>query len=223
MASAQGPHLQQVVVVPVSLSCDSGGGQKGRVMGGGSIHKLPRALPGRNVALSPLRARGSTAGTVAPGTYSTCSCCRCWTWFPRSGPGGSARLCVFQNRLYASRTSPSVGWRCPVWMAALRMWFSRTDSLGHSGCCRNGARCVCTRWRDRIWFGVTRTSRRVVPTRSRVVVLPLGPPPTSVYRTARGPVSLHRWFLWMTCWCWGSRSCRSFRTRAPTLVGRPRW
>ena len=52
MASAWGPHLQQVVGVPVSLSCDSGGGQKGRALGGGIILKLPRALPGRNVALS---------------------------------------------------------------------------------------------------------------------------------------------------------------------------
>ena len=73
MASAWGPHLQQVVGPPVSLSCDSGVGQKGRAVGGGSIHKLPRARPGRNVALSSLGARRSTAGTVAPGTYSSCS------------------------------------------------------------------------------------------------------------------------------------------------------
>ena len=70
MASPWGPHLQQVLGVPVSLSCDSGGGQKGRAVGGGSIHKLPRALPGRNVVLSPLGARRSTPVTVAPGTYS---------------------------------------------------------------------------------------------------------------------------------------------------------
>ena len=121
MASAWGPHLQQVVGVPVSLSCGSGGGQKGRAVGGGSIHKLPLALPGRNVALGPLGARRSTAGTVAPGTYSTCSGGRWWAWFPHGGPGGSGRLCVLQNRLYASRTSPSVGWGCPVCVAALRM------------------------------------------------------------------------------------------------------
>ena len=54
MASAWGPHLQQVVGVPVSLSCDSGGGQKGHAVGGGSIHKLPCALPSHNVALSLL-------------------------------------------------------------------------------------------------------------------------------------------------------------------------
>ena len=76
MASAWGPHLQQVVGVPVSLPCDSGGGQKVLAVGGGSIHKLPPALPGGNVALSLLGARRSTAGTVAPGTYSTCSGCR---------------------------------------------------------------------------------------------------------------------------------------------------
>ena len=92
MASASGPHLQQVVGVPVSLSCGSGGGQKGRAVGGGSIHKLPPALPGRNVALSPLGARRSTAGTVAPGTYSTCSGGCLWAWFPRSRLGGRGRL-----------------------------------------------------------------------------------------------------------------------------------
>ena len=82
MANAPGPHRQQVVGMPVSLSCDSGGRQKGRAVGGLSIHKLPPALPGRNVALSPLGARRRTAGTVAPGTYSTCSGGRWWAWFP---------------------------------------------------------------------------------------------------------------------------------------------
>ena len=77
--------------MPVRLSCSSGGAHKGRAVGGGSIHKLPRALPGRNVALSLLGARRSTAGTVAPGTYSTCSAGRWWAWFPRGGPGGSGR------------------------------------------------------------------------------------------------------------------------------------
>ena len=101
MATAWGPHLQQVVGVPVSLSCDSGGGQKGRAVGGGSIHKLPRALAGRKVVLSPLGARRSTAGTVALGTYSTCSGGLCRAWFPGAGPCGSGRLCVLQNRLYA--------------------------------------------------------------------------------------------------------------------------
>ena len=109
MASAWSPHRQQVVGVPVSLFCDSGGGQKGRAVGGGGIHRLPPALPGRNVVFSPLRARRSTAGTVAPGTYFTCFGGRWWDWFPCGGLGGSGRLCVFQNRLYASRTSPSVG------------------------------------------------------------------------------------------------------------------
>ena len=121
MASAWGSHLQQVVGVPVSLFCDSGGGQKGRAVGGGSIHKLPRALPDWKVVLSPLGARRSTAGTVAPGTYSTCSAGPCWAWFPRGGPGGSGRLCVPQNRMYASRTSPSVSCGCPVCVGALRM------------------------------------------------------------------------------------------------------
>ena len=73
MASARGPHLQQVMQVPVSLFCDSGGGQKGRAVGGGSIHKLPRALPGGKAVLSPLGARKSTAGTVVLDTHSTCS------------------------------------------------------------------------------------------------------------------------------------------------------
>ena len=63
MASAWGPHIQQVVGVPVSLSCDSSGRQKLHAVGGGSIHKLPRALPGCKGVLSPLAA--STAGTVA--------------------------------------------------------------------------------------------------------------------------------------------------------------
>ena len=177
MASAWGPHRQQVVGVPVSLSCDNGGGQKGRAVGGGTIHRLPPALPGRNVVFSPLGARRSTAGTLAPATHSTCSGGRWWAWFPCGGLCGSGRLCVFQNRLYASGTSPSVSWGCPVWVAALRMWFSRSDLLGHSGCCRNGTWCVPTRWRAFIWFGVTRTRWRVVPTRSRVVVLPMVPPP----------------------------------------------
>ena len=102
-------------------------------------------LSSRNVVFSPLGARRSTAGTVVLGTYSTCSGGRRWAWFPCGGLGGSGRLCVFQKRLYASRTSPSVGWGCPVWVAALRMWFSRSDLLGHSGCCRNGTWCVPTR------------------------------------------------------------------------------
>ena len=117
MASAWGPHLQQVVGVPVSLSCDSAGGQKGRAVGGGSIHRLLRTLPGRNVALSPLGARRSTAGTVVPGTYSTCSGAGWWAWFPRGGPSGRGSLCVLQNKLCASRTSPSVGWGCLVCVA----------------------------------------------------------------------------------------------------------
>ena len=105
MASAWGPRLQQVVGLPVNLSCDSGGGQKERAVGGGSIHKLPRALPGDSVALSPLGARRSTAGTVAPGIYSTGSGGLWWAWFPRGGPGGSGCFCVLQSRLYASCTS----------------------------------------------------------------------------------------------------------------------
>ena len=121
MASAWGPHLQQVVEVPVSASRGSGGGQKLRAVGGGSIHKLPCALPGSNVVLSLLGARRSTAGTVVPATYSTCSGGRWWSWFPRGGARGSGCLCVFQNRRYASRTSPSVGCGCPVCVAAFRM------------------------------------------------------------------------------------------------------
>ena len=49
MASAWGQHLQQVVGVPVSSSRGTGGGQKLSPVDGGSIHKLLRALPGRNV------------------------------------------------------------------------------------------------------------------------------------------------------------------------------
>ena len=77
LASAWGQHLQQVVGVLISASCGSGGGQKLRAVGGGSIHKLLCALPGRNVALSPLGDRRSTAGTVVPCTYSTSSGGRC--------------------------------------------------------------------------------------------------------------------------------------------------
>ena len=121
MASAWGPHLQQVAEVPVSLSCHNGGGQKVRAVGGGSIHKLPRALPGCKVVLSPFGARRSTAGTVAPGTYSMWSGGRWWAWFPPGGPGGSCRLCVLQKRLYASRTAPLDGCGCPVCVADLRM------------------------------------------------------------------------------------------------------
>ena len=194
-----------------------------RAVGGGSIHKLPRALPGGNVVLSPLGARRSTARTVAPGTYSTCSGGRWWAWFPRGGACGSGRLYVLHNMSNASRSSSSVGCGCPVCAAALRMLLSRTDLLGHFRCCRKGTWCVPTRWRACIWFGVTRTRYRVVPTRSRVVVLPVGPPPPALCRTATGPVSLHGWFVWMTWWWWGSRSCRWFHMRVPTLVGRPRW
>ena len=46
MASAWGPHLQQMVGVPFSGSCGRGGEQKLRAVGDVSIHKLPRALPG---------------------------------------------------------------------------------------------------------------------------------------------------------------------------------
>ena len=67
MASAWGPHRQQVFGVPVSLSCNSGGGQKGRAVGGGSIHRLPPTLPHRNVVLSPLGARRSVAGSRGAG------------------------------------------------------------------------------------------------------------------------------------------------------------
>ena len=67
------------------------------------------------------------------------------------------------------------------------------------------------------------TRCRVVPTRSRVVVLPAGPPPTSVCRTAIGPVSLQGWFVWMPCWWWGSKSCRWFHMQVPALMGRPCW
>ena len=70
-----------------------------------------------------------------------------------------------------------LAWGCPVWVAALRMWLSRSDLSGHSGCCRNGTWCAPTRWSAFIWFGVTRTRWRVVPARPRVVVLPVGPPP----------------------------------------------
>ena len=42
-------------------------------------------------------------------------------WLPLGGLVGRGCLCVLQNRLYASRTSPSVGWGCPVCVVALRM------------------------------------------------------------------------------------------------------
>ena len=42
MASAWGPQCQQVVGVPVSLSCHNGGGQKERAVGGG-LH--PQVAP----------------------------------------------------------------------------------------------------------------------------------------------------------------------------------
>ena len=92
MASAWGPHLQQVVGLPVSEFRGGGGGQKLRAVGSGSIHRLPCTLPGRNVLFSPLGARRTTAGTVVPGTYSTCSGGRWWAWFPRGGARGSGCL-----------------------------------------------------------------------------------------------------------------------------------
>ena len=100
--------------------------------------------------------------------------------------------------------------------------FAGPTSWATPGCCRKGTWCVPTRWRACIWPGVTRTRGRVVPPRSRVLVLPVGPPPTSLCRIATGPVSLHGWFVWMTCCWWGSRSCKWFHMLAPTLVGRPR-
>ena len=121
MASAWGQHLQQVRGVPVSASLGSGGGQNLHAVGGGSIHKLPCALPGRNVVLRPLGARRSTAGTLVPSTYSTCFGGRWWAWFTRGGDRGSGCLCVLQNRPYASRTSPSVGCGCLVCVAVFRM------------------------------------------------------------------------------------------------------
>ena len=90
-------------------------------VGGGGIHQLPRARPGRKVVLSPLGERRSIAGTVALGTYSTCSSGWWWAWFPCGRACGSCCLCVLQNRFYASRTSPSVDCGCPVCVAALRM------------------------------------------------------------------------------------------------------
>ena len=113
MASAWGPHLQQVVKVPVSLSCDSGGGQKGHAVGGGTIHKLPRALPGHKVVLSPLGSRGDTAGTVALHLF----------WWPLMGlvPVWWGRwhwpLVRAPKQVVPSRTSPSVGCGCLVCVA----------------------------------------------------------------------------------------------------------
>ena len=89
VASAWGPHLEQVVRVPVGASSGSGGRQKLHAVGNGSIRKLPCALPGCNLVLSPLGAMMSTTGIVVPGTYSTCSSGRWWAWFPRGGARGS--------------------------------------------------------------------------------------------------------------------------------------
>ena len=58
--------------MPVGTSPGRCGAQKLRAVGNGSIQKLPFALPGCTVVLSPLGASRSTAGTVVPGTYFTC-------------------------------------------------------------------------------------------------------------------------------------------------------
>ena len=108
MASAWGPHLQQVVGVPVSLFCDSGGEQKLCAVGCCSIHKLPRALPGCKVMSGLLGARRSTAGTVAPGTYFTCSSGRSGDGFLRGGACGSAPKQVV----------------CPTYFTIGRLWLS---------------------------------------------------------------------------------------------------
>ena len=73
VASAWGPHREHVMGVPVGGFCGSGVGWNLPALGGGSIHKLPCALPGRRVTFRPLGVRRRTAGTVAPGTYPTCS------------------------------------------------------------------------------------------------------------------------------------------------------
>ena len=126
---------EKVVGVPVSFSCDSGRGQKGRAVGGGSIHKLPRALPCRKVVLSPLGARKSTAGSVAPDTYSTCSGGRWWAWLPRGGRGGKTG-CTPHVLPQRSVVRVRVMWlRCACDFAGLTCW----DNPGVVG----RGRCVC--------------------------------------------------------------------------------
>ena len=79
MASALG--RQHVVNMPVSGSFCNGSGQNLRAMGGGSIHKLPCALPGLGMTLRPLGANKRSAGTVVSGTYATCSGGPWWASF----------------------------------------------------------------------------------------------------------------------------------------------
>ena len=92
MASASGPHRQQVVGMPGSGSCGHGGGLNLHAVGGGSIHKLPCALLGRKVTLRPLGANRRTAGVVASGTYPTCSGGLWWAWFLFGGLCGRGCL-----------------------------------------------------------------------------------------------------------------------------------
>ena len=122
-ASAWGPHLQHVVGVPVSGSCGNSGRWNLRALVGGSIHKLPCALPRHRVTLRPLGARRKTAGMVAFRTYPTSSAGRWWASFLFGGLCRRGCLCVSGNRLYSPQTSPSVGCGQPAVVAALRRWF----------------------------------------------------------------------------------------------------
>ena len=92
MASAWGPHRQHVVGMPVSASCGNGSGLNLRAAGGGSIHKVPCALPGRRVTLRMLYANTQTVGVVVSGTYPTCSGGRWWAWFLFQGLCGKGCL-----------------------------------------------------------------------------------------------------------------------------------
>ena len=94
MASTWGPHRQHVMGVPFSGSCGRGGGRNLRAVGGGSIRRLPCALPRGRVILSPLGATRRTAGTVASGTHCTCSGGRWWAWFLFAWLCGRGCLCV---------------------------------------------------------------------------------------------------------------------------------
>ena len=107
VARAWGPHCQHVVGVPVSGSCGGGAGWNLRAVGEGSIHKFPCALLDHRVSLSPLGARRRTSGTVASGTYPTCSGGWWSAYFLFSGLCGRGCLCVSVNRLYASQNYAS--------------------------------------------------------------------------------------------------------------------
>ena len=118
--------------MPVSGSCGSGRGLNLRALGGGSIHKLPCALPGRRLTLRPLGANRRTAGPVVSGTYPTYSGGRWWAWISvvRAVCECSRADCMLHGFLHRWVLGDQL-WRLP-----LAAWFSRTNLLGQLGCCR---------------------------------------------------------------------------------------